>query len=164
MEALVHTNPSITVDGVEYPVQRLGLKHMVTFIKVLKGARIVNQFADMMKDMQVKEPEEAAEGEEADPEALAAQLEERQAAAKDRALGAGLNMIFALVEADAEIYQLVASLTGMKKEDAENLPLDKTMELVEIIVDAPDIRAFTEAVQKFLNRKTRPMATIPAKA
>ena len=143
LNELVHTAPSITVDGKEYQVKRLGLKHIFAFIKILQQARIVNQFADMMADLRPKEGEE--------------DTDER----KGRAVGVAMNLIFSLVEAETDIYGFIALITGMTKEQAEDLPLEALVDLVMAIVDAPDIGAFTKAVQAAIQKRA-PKVTVPA--
>jgi hypothetical protein len=173
MQNLTHERAVITIDGKEYTVKRLGLQNAFQFLKLLKSANIVHQFTRLMNDFDngesytfvPLEDEQIAQLNEDEQNLYQRELAEwkaeepeRQAAKRDRMVQTALNLIFSMEGAENEVYALLGSLIGMPKEDTKDLPLDATVDILEAIFKAPDLKSFFNAIKKLLPKAD----TIPA--
>lgn len=165
MENLTHERAVITIDGKEYTVKRLGLVNAFQFLKLLKSAnmvqqftRLMNEFGDDEKDKFVPLTEEQIAGFDENEKVLydeklkawEAGAAEREADRRERMIQTALNLIFSMDGAEKDIYALLGSLIGMKEEETKELPLDATVDILEAIFKAPDLKSFFKAVKRLL--------------
>lgn len=175
MENLIHEPAKVTINGKEHTVKRLGIQNVFQFIRILKSAGIVNQFSQMIRDMDVKsdsdfvklEPEQVAEfsdDEKALYEARLVEWEagevEREEERQERMIQTALNLLFSIEGAEKDVYPLLGTLVGVPEAEAKLIPPDAAVEIIEALIKAPDIKSFFSAIKRMLPKdKTTPPAT-----
>lgn len=136
MKELLYQPNKIVVDGKEYKQERLQVLHVFSFIKVLKKARIVNYFGQIINDFM---------GEEI---------------TREEQVAAAVNLVLTLVDAETEIYDLFGNLVGVSGDEFKKLPPEVLIDVIENIMDAPDLKAFLKALGRLLP-KGQVDATLP---
>lgn len=126
MEELLHEPKKIVVDGNEYTQQRLSVVHIFSFVKILKQARIVNYVGSLINDFS------------------------REDVGNEERVGAAVNLVFTLIEAETEIYDLFGKLLGVSGEEFKNFPPETLIDVTENIINAPDLKAFFNALKRLL--------------
>ena len=129
MEELLHQSKPIIVDGQQYTQQRLSVVHIFSFIKILKQARIVNYVGSLINDFS------------------------REDVGNEERIGAAVNLVFTLVEAETEIYDLFGKLLGVSGDEFKNFPPETLIDVTENIVNAPDLKAFFNALKRLLPKE-----------
>ncbi|MBK3495296.1 hypothetical protein JFL43_10620 [Viridibacillus sp. YIM B01967] len=135
MDTLIGIEKMVIINGEEIKIKQLGLKHLFRFVSILKKAKIVGYFMQLMTDLNSVE-------------------EETEEEKRVKYLQVVFNLIFELVEAEGEIYEFIASIVGKKKEDVENMPLDAFVKVVEAVFTSKDLTDFFSAVQRVLSKQT----------
>lgn len=126
MKELLHQPNKIVVDGKEYTQERLQVLHIFSFVKVLKQAKIVNYFGQLINDFM---------GEEI---------------TKEEQIAAAVNLVLTLVDAETEIYDLFGKLIGVSGDEFKKLPPEVLIDVIENIINAPDLQAFFKALGRLL--------------
>lgn len=126
MKELLHQPNKIVVDGKEYTQERLQVLHIFSFVKVLKQAKIVNYFGQLINDFM---------GEEI---------------TREEQVAAAINLVMTLVEAETEIYDLFGKLIGISGDEFKKLPPEVLIDVIENIMNAPDLKAFFKALGRLL--------------
>lgn len=175
LENFTYQRPTVVIDEKEYKIKRLALGNAFQFIKLLQKANAVQHFTRLMKDYAEAEKgnfvklkaEQVAELSEDErklyEERLAAWEAEapaREEERRDRLIQTALTLIFSMEGAENEIYELLGSLVGMQKDETKELPLDATVEILDGLFKAPDLKSFFKAVKKFLPKEA--LAPSPA--
>lgn len=65
-------------------------------------------------------------------------------------VGAAINLVLTLVEAETEIYDLFGKLLGVSGDEFKKFPPETLIYVTENIVKAPDLKAFFNALKRFL--------------
>lgn len=126
MEDLLYQPNKIIVDGKEYKQERLSVMHIFAVVKVLKQAKIVNYVNSLITEFM---------GEDM---------------GNEERIGAAINLVMTLVEAETEIYDLFGKLIGVSGDEFKKFPPETLIYVTENIVKAPDLKAFFSALKRFL--------------
>lgn len=133
MQEIMEQPKTVVIEGKEYTVRRLALFDVFRFVSILKHANLLAKFGELMKTFE----KENGENDESD---------------RELRVGAGIELILSLADAEEQIYEFIAGIIQAEKNTVKNFPLEAIVDILQIVFRSNDLKAFLDKVARLMNQ------------
>jgi actin-like ATPase involved in cell morphogenesis len=135
MQEIMEQPKTVVIEGKEYTVRRLALFDIFRFVNILKHANLLAKFGELMKTFDTEN-------------------EKNDESARELRVGAGIELILSLADAEEQIYEFIAGIIQADKNIVKHFPPEAIVDILEIVFRSNDLKAFLDRVAR-LTKQTK---------